>query len=170
MAPPERTTRDMVLALTSHLSLRALRGRRDDLGMQLSTEEEQRLAELERVYGGNEPSREQRASFLLRVEDQAVLHLPVEFRRESGEAADGMLCSLTAGGFFVETPHPRRPGDEVTIKFVDLAAGRVWQFGGQVQWCREGACAGMALRFSGIPLEVRLSASVPPQGPIPAAA
>jgi hypothetical protein len=157
MASDERTTRDMVLLLTAYLSYRALRGRRDTLRLPLRDDERRRLAELERVFGGaagDGQAAADRPTFMLRLEGRSHVRLPVEFRRDSGDITDGQLGDISASGFFVETAHPGSPGDRVVFKFLDLGAGRAWQFVGEVQSIRAGE--GMALQFVGIPLEVRL--------------
>ena len=170
MALADRTTRDMVLLLTAYLSYRALRGCRDDLHLRLKSDEARRLAELERVFGILDPAAGDHPSFLLRLEERAPLRLAVEFRRDSGELAEGHLSNLSAGGFFVETAFPLHPGEHLTFKFLDLGAGRVWLFAGEVEWSREGAGGGMGLRFAGIPVEMRLGHIGRFDGPLPIAA
>lgn len=179
----EDTSRETVLLLTAVLSLRALRGRRDELRLPLSPDERRRLAELERVFGaaravghgdagdplgspapaapdppGDGP--EGRLPFLVRLEERRPLRAVVEFRTASGELVEGLLRNLSTGGFFVETEHAEGPGERLTFRFVDSAAGRAWTFAGEVGWVRSPRHddGGMGVRFVGVPVELRLGA------------
>ena len=144
--------REMVLLLTGFLSYRALRGRRDVLGLVLHPEEAERLAELEAVFGDD--ADEAQPILLPRLHERYPIRLPIEFRRPDGLPCDGTLLNLSTHGFFVETPQPRPLGERITFRFSDEAAGREWQFGGEVARVRGGEKGGMGLRFVGIPLEV----------------
>ena len=164
--------RDLILFLTGYLSFRALCGRRDDLGLPLRPDENARLAELETIFGGrHDDEADERAAFVLRLEERARLQLSVEFRRATGELAEGRLSNLSASGFFVETAYPLRSGEQTILKFLDADAGREWQFAGEVVWSRRGDSSGMGLRFVGIPLEVRIGhRGGGLEAPLPAAA
>ena len=152
MASGHGEKREMVLLLTGFLSYRALRGRRDDLGLMLRPDEAERLAELEAVFGVD--SDVSQPILLPRLHERFPVRLPLEFRRADGLPCEGTLLNLSTHGFFVATSHTRTPGERLTFRFVDHGAGREWQFAGEVAQARGGDRSGMGLRFVGIPLEV----------------
>src|SRR5205814_4935799 len=105
MIADDAATREMVLLLTGYLSYRALRARRDDLGMTLRPDEAARLAELENVFGDAADGSD-RALYLPQLHERSRVRLPVEYRRADGAEREGLLVSLSPGDFFVETAEP----------------------------------------------------------------
>lgn len=174
MNSAERENRDMVLLLTALLSHRALRARVEQ-GIPLRANEQRRLVELERVFGAggletSRPSDPGRPAFLLRLETRASLRLPVEFLVGRDEWAPGAMANLSLSGFFVETDAPYAVGAKVLFRFFDLAAGRLWQFTGEVERVAGGDGGGMGLRFHGVPLELRLGSAAAGARHLPVAA
>lgn len=173
MTASERTDRDTVLYFTALLSHRALRGRVDQLHLPLKPDEQRRLTELERVFGGGTTADDvdaSRPAYLLRLEDRATVRIPVEFRVGAGEWVRAALSNVSASGFFVRTEAPVATGERLLFRFLDLGARRVWQFAAEVERIAGGPEGGMGLRFHGLPLELRLGDRDPQPHRVPIAA
>lgn len=160
MTSAEHSSRDMILFFTALLSHRALRARVDQ-GVALRSDEQRRLVELTSVFGSGDLDASAgddstRPAFLLRMDARASLRLPVEFMVGRDEWVSGALSNLSRSGFFVEAKAPFVVGAKVLFKFLDIGAGRLWQFMGEVERVAGGEGGGMGLRFHGAPLELRL--------------
>ena len=148
--------------LTGCLGARALRARRDELGLLLRPEERRRLRDLERWLAERFGNGADVAGFdsheiPSRGDARRPVRLHVEFREADGSVREGTICDVSPGGVFVTASRVLRPGERTPLRFVDDTGSEEWLFGAEVAWNSYGPGEpGMGLRFLGIPVEVHL--------------
>lgn len=138
--------------------LRTLSAKRDVLGCDLGTEESYRLEELETFFaectdGGGEADPFERLGW------RAPVTLLVSYTTDEGAVQTGLLRDVSGDGAFLETETPLAAGQPTMVRVIDRQTGDEFRFTAGVVRAQEG---GMALRFTGIPLALRLGHR-PPQ-------
>jgi hypothetical protein len=133
--------------------LRTLTGKRDLLGYPLAPIDSARLEELERFFFTTaDPAR---SPFSQRGQRRHAILAVVSFQR-GPRMAEGTARDLSADGVFVETRSPLPVGTRTVVRVLDRSTGDEWRFGGDVVRVEHGDRPGMAVRFVGIPLSLRL--------------
>lgn len=132
--------------------LRTLSAKRDILGCDLGSEEAHRLEELETFFaectdGGGEADPFERLGW------RAPVTLLVTYTTDGGAVQTGLLRDVSRDGAFLETEAPLPAGQPTTVRVIDRQTGDELRFTAGVVRAEEG---GMALRFVGIPLALRL--------------
>lgn len=153
--PPKSTGPDEVTTMIENCyAYRKLIGKRDELRLELSEGERQRLTSLERLF------RERADECPLGVPEYAwrdhrrrPVELKVELQHEGG-VERGLVRDVSGGGLLVETMSSLRPGATVMLRLRSTSGDREWRFGAVVARVNPGR--GLGLRFVGLPVEVHV--------------
>ena len=134
---------------------RTLVGKRDQLGYPLGALEQARLEELEAFFARSADRTV--LPFVERESPRTPVSLTVSFSAGRvpgfGEARD-----LSTEGIFIKTTEQLPVGTKTEIRVIDRHSGDEWRFGAEVVRieCGPDDRRGLALRFRGIPLALRL--------------
>jgi hypothetical protein len=135
---------------------RTLVGKRDQLGYPLGAVEQARLEELEAFFA-RAAADYGRLPFVAREAARAPIALTVSF--SAGRVPGfGEASNLSTEGMFVKTSEQLPVGTRTEVRVIDRHSGDEWRFGAEVVRIELGSAdqRGMALRFRGIPLALRL--------------